>query len=160
MLFTSQALLSARFTIFYVTWMDSQFFRIVSNGCNPVTSIAREHEVRMTSLRTSVTPPLCQPPLLLFSIQSPRVHYILFNLCACLLDVRMHVYMCLFDPMCFSSHSIIFVQSSLRVLIFSVLAGWIVKLGIFNIFLIIYRDFRFVYLFFSSLIFESCLKNC
>lgn len=29
MLFTSQALLSARFTIFYVTWMDSQFFRIV-----------------------------------------------------------------------------------------------------------------------------------
>jgi len=28
MLFTSRALLSARFTIFYVTWMDSRFFRI------------------------------------------------------------------------------------------------------------------------------------
>lgn len=157
MLFTSQALLSARFTIFYVTWMDSQFFRIVSNGCNPVTSIAREHEVRMTSLRTSVTPPLCQPPLLLFSIQSPRVHYILFNLCACLLDVRM--YICLFDPMCFSSHSIIFVQSSLRVLIFSVLAGWIVKLGIFNIFLVIYRDFRFISFFFFTNFWVFYLKN-
>lgn len=28
MLFTSRALLSARFTIFYVTWMDLRFFRI------------------------------------------------------------------------------------------------------------------------------------
>lgn len=158
MLFTSQALLSARFTIFYVTWMDSQFFRIVSNGCNPVTSIAREHEVRMTSLRTSVTPPLCQPPLLLFSIQSPRVHYILFNLCACLLDVRMHVRICVYSIQV-SSHSIIFVQSSLRVLIFSILAGWIVKLGIFNIFLIIYRDFRFISFFFFTNFWVFYLKN-
>lgn len=156
MLFTSQALLSARFTIFYVTWMDSQFFRIVSNGCNPVTSIAREHEVRMTSLRTSVTPPLCQPPLLLFSIQSPRVHYILFNLCACLLDVRMHVRICVYSIQV-SSHSIIFVQSSLSFLIFSVLAGWSLEFLIF--FWLFIEIFVFSFFFFINFR-VSYLKNC
>lgn len=87
-----------------------------SNACNPVTSIAREHEVRMTSLRTM--PPLCQPPT--FSIQSLSsiifclIFASVFCMCVC---VCVYIFsIVIFDPS-FSSFDY-FCSIFLRFLIF------------------------------------------
>lgn len=103
-----------------------------SNACNPVTSIAREHEVRMTSLRAM--PPLCQPPPLPSPIQS--LSSIIF--CLIFARVRVYIYMYFIRSKFFSFDyfSSIFVPF-LRFLGIS-LAGWIVSFcGIFNILLVI-----------------------
>lgn len=116
-----------------------------SNACNPVTSIAREHEVRMTSLRAM--PPLCQPPPLPSPIQS--LSSIIF--CLIFARVRVYIYMYFIRSKFFSFDyfSSIFVPF-LRFLGIS-LAGWI--RWAFVEFLI------FFWLFLSPLILESDLKN-
>lgn len=129
-----------------------------SNACNPVTSIAREHEVRMTSLRTM--PPLCQPPT--FSIQS------LSSIIFCLIFASvfcMCVCVCVYIFSYIRSKFFLirlFLFNLPKVSNFSAISLW--QSGSwsleFLIFFWLFIGIFFLLTFFSpSLIFESHLKN-
>lgn len=116
MLFTSQALLSARFTIFYVTWMDSQFFRIVPRLQSGHVDRARQHEVRTTSLRTlpSIMSTSCYV-LHPISLSLSLLSIILFNPCSSYVYVYFIIVYRLFDPS--FSRSMLFSFRSSRIYI-------------------------------------------